>query len=82
MNKQYSVNLYPPFLHRLTSEELEVVLVNEESGRVKKTAAITYYGYYYRVPDEYIKLTVFTKLKGSTLIIECGREVIVQHKVR
>jgi hypothetical protein len=47
---------------------------------VRKTAAITYYGHYYRVPEEYIKRTVWTKLKGSTLIIECGGEAIARHE--
>jgi len=69
-------------LRRLTPEELEFILVHEEPRRVRKTGAITYYGHYYRVPDEYIKRTVWTKLKGSTLIIECGGEVIARHKVR
>ncbi len=82
INKQCPADLYTPSLRKLTPEELEFILVHEEPRRVRKTAAITYYGHYYRVPEEYIKRTVWTKLKGSTLIIECGGEVIARHKIR
>lgn len=82
INKQCPADLYTPSLRKLTPEELEFILVHEEPRRVRKTAAITYYGHYYRVPEEYISRRVWTKLKGSTLIIECGGEVITRYKVR
>ncbi len=82
INKQCPADLYTPSLRQLTREELEFILVHEEPRRVRKTAAITYYGHFYRVPDKYIKRTVWTKLKGSTLTIECGGEVIARYKVR
>jgi len=82
INKQCPADLYTPSLRRLTPKELEFILVHEEPRRVRKTGAITYYGHYYRVPDKYIKRTVWTKLKGSTLMIECGGEIIARHEVR
>ena len=69
-------------LPQITPDKLEFILVNEEPRKVRKTAAITYYGHYYRVLQEYIKRSVWTKLKGSTLIIECRDEVIARYKVR
>ncbi len=66
----------------LTREELEFILVHEEFRRVPKTAAITYYGHYYRVLDEYIKRRVWTKLKGTNLTVECGGEAIARHTLR
>ena len=82
INKQCAADLYTESLRRLTREELEFILVHEEPRRVLKTAAITYYGHYYRVPDEYIKRRVWTKLKGTNLIIECGGNVIARHTLR
>jgi hypothetical protein len=82
INKQCPADLYTPSLRKLTPEELEFILVHEEPRRVRKTAAITYYGHFYRLPEEYIKRSVWTKLKGSTLTIECGGEVIARHKIR
>jgi hypothetical protein len=55
INKQCPGDPHTRSLCRLTREELEFILVHEEFRRVLKTAAITYYGDYYRVPDEYIK---------------------------
>jgi hypothetical protein len=49
---------------------------------VRKTTTIIYYGHYFRVPEEYIRRTVWTKLKGSTLIIECGGKVIARQKIK
>ena len=82
INNQCPADLYTPSLRKLTPEELEFILVHEEQRRVRKAVAITYYGHYYKVPDEYIKRSVWTKLKSSTLIIECGGEVIARHKIR
>lgn len=78
IHKQCPADLYTHSQRRLTPEELEFILVHEEPQRVRKTASITYYGHYYRVPEEYINRSVWTKLKGSTLIIECGGEVIAE----
>lgn len=82
INKQCPADLYTPSLRKLTAKELEFILVHEEPRRVLKTASITYYGHYYRVPEEYIKRRVWTRLKGSTLIIECGGEVIARYNLR
>jgi transposase InsO family protein len=82
INKQCPADLYTESLRRLNREELEFILVHEEPRRVLKTAAITYYGHYYRVPEEYIKRRVWTKLKGTNLSIECGGEVIAKHTLR
>lgn len=82
INKQCPADLYTSSLRRLTPEELEFILVHEEPRRVRRTASITYYGHYYRVPEEYINRRVWTKLKGSTLTIECGGEVIARHRIR
>jgi hypothetical protein len=82
INKQCPADLYTPSLRKLTPEELEFILIHEEPRKVRRTAAITYYGHYYRVPDEYINRRVWTKLKGSTLTIECGGELIARYKVR
>jgi len=82
INKQCPADLYTPPFRQLTPAELEFILVHEEPKRVRKTTAITYYGHYYRVPEEYIKRTVWTKLRESTLTIECGGEVIARYKVR
>jgi len=47
-----------------------------------RTGCISYYGQFYRVPDRYIGRRVWTLLKGDTLTIECGREVIGRYKVK
>jgi len=82
INMQCPADLYTRSLRKLTPEELEFILVYEEARRVRKTASITYYGHFYRVPEEYIGRRVWTKLKGSTLLIECGGEIIARYTVR
>jgi len=82
INKQCPADLYTESLRRLSREELEFILVHEEPRRVVKTAAITYYGHYYQVPDEYIKRRVWTKLKGTNLTVEYAGEVIARHTLR
>lgn len=82
INMQCPADLYTHSLRKLTPDELEFILIHEEPRRVRRTASITYYGHYYRVPEEYINRRVWTKLKGSTLIIECGGEAIARYKVR
>jgi len=75
-------DVYTPSLRRLTEEELEFILVHEESRKVQRTGSISYYGQYYRVPDKYIGRRVWTRLKGHTLAIECGGEIIARHKIK
>ena len=53
-----------------------------EPRRVLKTASITYYGQYYRVPEEYIGRRVWTRLKGEVLFIESGKRVIAQYQLK
>jgi hypothetical protein len=69
-------------LRRLNREELEFILIHEEPRRVLKTAAIAYYGHYYRVRDEYIKRRVWTRLKGTNLEIECDGHIIARYALR
>ncbi len=61
---------------------MELFLVHEEPRRVLKTASITYYGQYYRVPDEYIGRRVWTRLKGEVLFVESGKRVIAQYQLK
>lgn len=82
INKQCPADLYTPSLRKLSRDELEFILIHEEPRRVRRSAAITYYGHFYRVPEDYIDRRVWTKLKGSTLIIECGGEVIARYQLR
>jgi hypothetical protein len=70
-----------PFLRKLTSEELEFILVHEEPGKVQRTRMISYYGHYYRVLDRYISRKVCTKLKERTLTIEFGSERIGRYEI-
>lgn len=65
-----------------TAEDLELLLVHEEPRKVMRTGHISYYGQFYRVPDRYIGRRVWTVLKGDTLRIECGREVIGSYPVK
>jgi hypothetical protein len=57
-------------------------LVHEEPRRVLRAGAISHYGHYSKVPDEYINRRVWTKLKGTNLIVECGGDIIARHKIR
>jgi putative transposase len=72
INRQCPAGLYMPSLRKLTSEQLEFILVHEEPKKVLRTGMVSYYGHYYRVPDRYIGWRVWTKLKGRTLSMECG----------
>lgn len=63
-----------PSLRKVSLEELEFFLVHEEPRRVLKTASITYYGQYYRVPEEYIGRRVWTRLKGGGPVHRVGEE--------
>ena len=71
-----------PASRRLTGEELEFILVHEESKKVLTTGFISYYGQFYRVSDKCIGRRVWTKLKGSTLAVECSGEIIAKHKIK
>lgn len=82
LNKECPADVYTPSLRRLTEEELEFILVHEESRKVQRTGSISYYGQYYRVPDKYIGRRVWTRLKGHTLAIECAGEIIARHKIK
>jgi hypothetical protein len=46
------------------------------------TGCISYYGQFYRVPDHYIGRRVWTSLKGDTLTIDSGKEVIASYQIR
>jgi len=81
IHRQCPADLYTPSLRKLTSEQLEFILVHEEPRKVLKTGMISYYGHYYRVPDRYIGRRVWTKLKGRTLSIECGGEKIGRYEI-
>jgi len=82
IRRQCPANLYTESLRKLTREELDFILIHEEPRRVLKTAAIAYYGHYYRVPDEYIKRRVWTRLKGANLEIECDGQIIARYALR
>lgn len=82
LNKECPADVYTPSLRKLTEEELEFILVHEELRKVQRTGSVSYYGQYYRVPDKYIGRRVWTRLKGYTLAIECGGEIIAKHKIK
>lgn len=82
LDRECAAGVYTASPRKLTSEELEFILVHEEPRKVLKTGSITYYGQYYRVPDEYIGRRVWTKLKGETLFIESAKKVIAQYQIK
>lgn len=81
LDRDCPAGLYVPSPRKMSAEELEFILVHEEPRKVLKTGSISYYGQYYRVPDEYIGRRVWTKLKGETLAIEAGKKVIAQYEL-
>jgi hypothetical protein len=81
INRQCPADLYTPSLRRLTSEELDFILVHEEPRKVLRTGMVSYYGHYYRVLDRYIGRRIWTKLKGRTLSVECGGERIARYEI-
>lgn len=81
INRQCASDLSTPSLRKLTSEQLEFILVHEEPRKVLRTGMVSYYGHYYRVPDPYIGRRVWTKLKGRTLSIESGGERIARYEI-
>lgn len=82
LDRECAAGVYSPSPRKLTSEELEFILVHEEPRKVLKTGSITYYGQYYRVPDDYIGRRVWTRLKGETLFIESAKKVIAQYPIK
>jgi transposase InsO family protein len=82
LDRECAAGVYSASPRKLTSEELEFILVHEEPRKVLKTGSITYYGQYYRVPDDYIGRRVWTRLKGETLFIESAKKVIAQYQIR
>ena len=82
LDQECPAGLHVPSRRRLSPEELEFILVHEEPRKVAKTRSISYYGQYYRVPDEYIGRRVWTKLKGEGLFIESGKKVIAQYSIQ
>lgn len=67
---------------RPSLEDLELLLIHEESRKVMRTGHISYYGQFYQVPDRFIGRRVWAILKGTTLRIECGKEVIATHEIK
>lgn len=82
IDKECAAGLYVPSLRKVSPEEIEFILVQEEPRKVLKTGSITYYGQHYRVPDEYIGRRVWTRLKGETLTIEAGKKIIAQYQLK
>jgi hypothetical protein len=70
---------YVPSTRRLRPEELELLLVHEESRKVARTGTISYYGRHYRVPDPYIGRRVWTRLRGDRLTIQVGRTTLAEY---
>jgi len=67
---------------RPTTEGLDLLLIHEEPRKVTRTGHISYYGQFYRVPDAYIGRGVWTVLKGETLRIESGKDLIARYQVK
>ncbi len=82
LNGQSPADRYVRSLRRPSAEDLELLLIHEEPRKVMRTGYITYYGQLYRVPDAYIGRRVWTVLKGETLRIECGKEVIGRYRIK
>ena len=56
--------------------------MDEEPRKMIGTGYITYYGQFHRVPDACIGRRVWAVLKGQTLKIACGKEVIGRYRVK
>ncbi len=82
INKDSPADRYVRSLRRPTAEDLELLLIHEEPRKVMRTGCISYYGQYYRVPDRYIGRRVWTVLKGETLRIESGKDVIARYRIK
>jgi len=73
---------YVRSLRRPTPDDLDLLLIHEESRKVMRDGCISYYGQAYRVPNPYIGRRVWTILKGETLRIESGKEVIARYRIK
>jgi transposase InsO family protein len=82
LNGDCPADHYVRSLRRPTQEDLELLLIHEEPRKVMRTGSISYYGQFYRVPDHYIGRRVWTVLRGDTLRIEWGKEVIATHQIK
>lgn len=82
LNKDSPADYYVRSQRRPTDLDLELLLIHEEPRKVMRTGHISYYGQYYRVPDRYIGRRVWTVLKGETIRIECGKEVIAKYRIK
>lgn len=82
LNGDSPADHYVRSLRRPTAEDLELLLIHEEPRKVTRTGHISYYGQFYRVPDKYIGRRVWTVLKGESLRIECGKEIIAQYRIK
>jgi hypothetical protein len=82
LNGDSPADHYVRSLSRPTAEDLELLLIHEECRKVMRTGCISYYGQFYRVPDRYIGKRVWTILKGETLRIECGKEIIATYRIK
>jgi putative transposase len=82
LNGDYPADHYVRSLRRPTPEDLELLLIHEEPRKVMRTGCISYYGQFYQVPDQYIGRRVWTVLKGDTLRIDWGKEVIASYQIK
>jgi len=82
LNGESPADRYVRSLRRPSAEDLELLLIHEEPRKGMRTGYITYYGQLYRVPDAYIGRRVWTVLKGETLRIESGKEVIGRYRIK
>jgi len=82
LNGDCPADHYVRSIRRPTAEDLELLLIHEEPRKVMRTGCISYYGQFYRVPDHYIGKRVWTVLKGDTLRIDWGKEVIASYQVK
>ncbi len=82
LNGDSPADHYVRSLRKPSQEDLELLLIHEEPRKVMRTGCISYYGQFYRVPDRYIGRRVWTLLKGDTLRIECGKEIIASYQLR
>lgn len=82
LNGESPAEHYVKSLRRPTAEDLELLLIHEEPRKVTRTGHISYYGQFYRVPDAYIGRRVWTVLKGETLKIESGKEIIARYHIK
>lgn len=82
LNGDCPADHYMKSMRRPTQEDLDLLLIHEEPRKVMRTGCISYYGQFYRVPDPYIGRRVWTILRGDTLRIESGKEVIASYQVK